>query len=497
MIVASVPAGAATKQPGSTLIGGWFGWQPYEFEIEEGGRRILKGLDIELCRAVLKRAGYDVEFVKEPDRASHLLRLQSGEWDFTTSPRTSERERYGLFSAPIRREVNVLYVRRSEGRRYRFSGVQGLVEMLEAESFRIGIVRGFDYGPETLRRYLDDREGSERVRAVDGAATLFQQLLDGEVDGFVIDRLVGATWAWEHGLQSRFDVLQMPDETSYDIRLMFSARTVSPEVVGAVDRGLAELEQSGAYQRIVRGYAFPVLLSITVGSAWFLAIDLLGTVAFAVSGVLLARKERYNLIGALVLAALPAVGGGLIRDLIVDRVPVGVMRTPAYLLAVVVTVAAGYAVFNLSGLWRRDPALEQPQGAADAARGRRLTALNNLYLVSDAIGLAAFTVIGVVVAVEARAEPLLLWGPLLAVLTSSGGGVLRDVVRADPANPILKTSLYAEIALLWGLAFAVFIEWQTDRLDPDTVFLGVMTTLIGVLGTRLVTLSFRIQSPTY
>ncbi|WP_448189576.1 trimeric intracellular cation channel family protein [Azospirillum sp. sgz301742] len=67
-----------------------------------------------------------------------------------------------------------------------------------------------------------------------------------------------------------------------------------------------------------------------VNTPWFLTIDLMGTVAFALSGITIARSERYSIFGALMLAWLPALGGGLIMDLIAGRNPPGILAQPSY-----------------------------------------------------------------------------------------------------------------------------------------------------------------------
>ena len=117
----------------------------------------------------------------------------------------------------------------------------------------------------------------------------------------------------------------------------------------------------------------------------------------------------------------------------------------------------------------------------------------------DALGLAAFTVIGVIVAVEARCQPLWLWGPLLGALTGAGGGILRDVIRADADNPGLKGAFYAEVALIWGLIFSLFLMRFANSLDyqPAHITLAVTATIVGGLVTRMVVFHFKIKSPMY
>jgi polar amino acid transport system substrate-binding protein len=104
----------------------------------------------------------------------------------------------------------------------------------------------------------------------------------------------------------------------------------------------------------------------------------------------------------------------------------------------------------------------------------------------DAVGLAAYTVVGVVVALDTSAQPLLLWGPIAAGITSSFGGLIRDVFRHDRVSANLRGELYPEIAVLWGFAFAAFVEWEGERLQPDEIRIAVIVTIIGVFLTRIV-----------
>src|SRR5205814_881977 len=134
-----------------------------------------------------------------------------------------------------------------------------------------------------------------------------------------------------------------------------------------------------------------------------------------------------NLAGAFVLAVLPAAGGGLVRDLLADRHPVAVLRSPDFILLVAGLVVSGWIFFKLAD--RRAGRIAGR--VAPEAHARRHERLDRLLAVFDSIGLALFVVIGVRVAVETRCSPLWIWGPLLAVLTAAGGGILRDIVRPD------------------------------------------------------------------
>ena len=203
--------------------------------------------------------------------------------------------------------------------------------------------------------------------------------------------------------------------------------------------------------------------------------------AFALSGVVLAYEGRYTLFGAVILATLPAVGGGVVRDLVLQRQPLGIVRSPEALLIVFGTVLVGMvAIRILSRL---------PAGSL----GKRLQSHTNqaamMIEMFDAAGLAAFTVIGVVVVLDTPAQPLWLWGPIAAVITGSFGGLMRDLFRHDRIVANLRGQLYPEIAAVWGLALAVFLGWESERLQPDEIRFGVIVVIVGAFLTRIVAIA--------
>ncbi|MBP7864915.1 MAG: TRIC cation channel family protein [Acidobacteria bacterium] len=477
-----------------TLRCGWYPWDPYQFLDPEAELPLLTGLDVKLVRAVFRDAGYTVDFGEEVSWARHQADIRDGARDIAAGTfMTPERAAYAWFSKPYRTETDVLYVRPGEAGRLPAATTGELLRRMSARRFRIGIVDGYNYGPEVMA-WIADPANRGLVFPTGNDYDNLVRLLDNRIDGFLADRLAGATLAWRKDLQSRLEEHPVPVFHG-ELRVMFSKRTMSVRDVEAFNRSLDRLRDSGAYHQIVREYLFPVLLAMTVHRPWFFVLDILGTLAFAVSGVLLARRERYDIFGAFVLAALPAVGGGVLRDLLTDRNPLGVMRDPVYLLAILGVVVTGALCYRL---WDRAQARKPDQAAPLAAgtkrRHRSPRFARNLFLVCDALGLAAFTVVGVVVAVETRCHPLWLWGPILATLTGAGGGIIRDVVRADSNNPSLKGSIYPEISVAWGLAFSLFLIWETSRLKLPEVLAGVIVTLSGVLLTRWLVVRWGVRS---
>ncbi|HWX73270.1 MAG TPA: TRIC cation channel family protein [Xanthobacteraceae bacterium] len=99
---------------------------------------------------------------------------------------------------------------------------------------------------------------------------------------------------------------------------------------------------------------------------------------------------------------------------------------------------------------------------------------------------ASLSLVGVVVALDTSAQPLWLWGPIAAVITASFGGLMRDLYRHDRVTANLGGELYPEIAAVCGLALAVFLGWEGERLQPDEIKIGVIVTISTAFLIRMV-----------
>ena len=187
----------------------------------------------------------------------------------------------------------------------------------------------------------------------------------------------------------------------------------------------------------------------------WMIFDWLGTVAFAVSGAMVGISRRMDIFGIVVLAVLTAVGGGMVRDVLVGVTPPSALVHPADLLLSVTTaclVAAAYAVLPFN-----------------VARKRQV---NFLYNVSDTIGLAAFTVTGVLVGMRQPGAQYVL-PMMLACITAVGGGMLRDLM-AQKVPVVLRMDVYA-VASLAG-AFLMCAAWPLGQATAS--WLGFIVVLL-------------------
>ena len=154
-------------------------------------------------------------------------------------------------------------------------------------------------------------------------------------------------------------------------------------------------------------------------------IEFVGTFAFAISGIRLASAKQFDLFGAYVVGLVTAIGGGTIRDLLLDVTPFW-MNNPIYL---VITALALLWVMIFS---------------------KYLVRMNNTFFLFDAIGLALFAVVGIQKTLDAGFP---LWvATIMGTFTGAAGGVLRDVfINEIPL--VFRKDIYAMACVMGGFAY--------------------------------------------
>lgn len=167
-------------------------------------------------------------------------------------------------------------------------------------------------------------------------------------------------------------------------------------------------------------------------------LELIGAAAFAVSGAMAAIEKRADIFGVLFLAVTTALGGGVIRDVLIGRIPPVMFVSYWYLL---ISVAAALAVFIDAYLRSEKYKLHLD----------KLDAFNNIF---DAIGLAVFTVSGMNAAMPVSDNIILVL--FVGMCTGVGGGMLRDVMT-NTMPKVLRKRVYAVASLLGGgLYYAMY-----------------------------------------
>lgn len=168
----------------------------------------------------------------------------------------------------------------------------------------------------------------------------------------------------------------------------------------------------------------------------FTATELLGTIAFAMSGAILAVKKQLDIFGILFLGVVTALGGGIIRDLLLGHTPPRMFYNVEYILVALLSASAVFLVVRLThghSVWTG-------------------SIMDSLLTFSDALGLGIFAVIGTQAGLSAghSGNPFLC--VFLGAVTGIGGGVLRDMMCADIPF-VLRKHIYAVAAILGASSY--------------------------------------------
>lgn len=195
-------------------------------------------------------------------------------------------------------------------------------------------------------------------------------------------------------------------------------------------------------------------------------IEIIGTIAFAWSGALTAIKKNMDIFGISVLGVTTAVGGGLIRDLILDINPPSMFSNSIYTFVAVITCIILFLFYFFN---KRE---------VDEHTANRFIQMMNI---CDSIGLGVFTVLGVDTAASAGYEDHKFLMIFVGVLTGVGGGVLRDIMAQDTPFILVK-HVYACASIAGGVVCAYMLDYY-DRL-PSIVIGAAVTIIIRVLAIR-------------
>lgn len=191
-------------------------------------------------------------------------------------------------------------------------------------------------------------------------------------------------------------------------------------------------------------------------------IDILGTVAFAISGVLVAMEKRLDLFGVLIIAFVTAIGGGTLRDLLIGNTPVGWMQDMTYVVTIFVSVVFAIIFVN------------------------KLKYLRKSLFLFDTIGIGLYTMVGVEKGLEAELLPIMCI--FLGTMTACFGGVTRDIL-CNEIPVIFRKEIYATACLLGGASYFLFTQFPIE--DSYAYVAAILVVIV----LRLIAVKFDVRLP--
>lgn len=193
-------------------------------------------------------------------------------------------------------------------------------------------------------------------------------------------------------------------------------------------------------------------------------LDLLGTASFAISGALFAINKKMDSFGVLIIAFVTAVGGGTLRDILINADRITWMTDLNYVYTIIVAV-----IFAI--IFRK-----------------KIGYLSKSMFLFDTIGLGIFTIIGTEIGLQNDYHPIISIS--LGMITATFGGVIRDTL-SNEIPLIFHKEIYATACILGSVTYLILKNFGVDQNLTH-----ILTTLM-VIAVRLVAVKFKLQLPTF
>ena len=193
-------------------------------------------------------------------------------------------------------------------------------------------------------------------------------------------------------------------------------------------------------------------------------LDILGTITFAVSGVLTALHKRMDSFGIFIIAFVTAVGGGTLRDVLIGNTPVSWMLDIKYIYIIALAVIFALVFRN------------------------RLKHLRNSLFLFDTIGLGVFTIIGIEEGLEIGLHPIICIA--LGTMTACFGGVIRDIL-SNEIPIIFRKEIYATVCIIGGVFFLGLSE---IGITENLIYLSTSTVIILI---RILAIKYNLSLPSF
>ena len=197
-------------------------------------------------------------------------------------------------------------------------------------------------------------------------------------------------------------------------------------------------------------------ITIDILSLWNLIqfLDLVGTMAFAATGAIKAVEHKLDIFGVIFLAAITGLAGGIIRDVVLGKIPPSGISEISFASIAIVTAIAVFFLYH------------------------RIKSQMGLFLTFDAVGLGVFTIIGATIALNIYGFNVLLM-VFAGMITAIGGGIIRDaLVNETPL--VFRKELYASISFV-GVLLYILLLYEGINLEIASIVCIIFITVFRIM----------------
>lgn len=458
-----------------TVKVGWIPRLPYSYQIHNYGLSQVDGLDIEFIHDLGRRLNKQIVLI--PLSEQHIQKaINNQEVDAIIGfPSNSLKDI--VWTDAYRKEAYVAYLA-ANSKDYFYTTEQLLETINETNPLGLTPIRNLN--DTALNAFINNPNNAPLVQKKHSEAELLEGFLHGSIKVFIGDRIVFSTLLhklhqWKHVREINLD-LERP------IALGILNHSPVAKEIDQINAHIAAMHKDGKMDRLFTEYLTPAVLMHTIDEGWLRFIELMGVIAFTIYAFIHGFYRHMSFVKTVGFSMIVVFAGPVLKDLFTTG-QIEFIRSPYYLSVVIGILFVAHAIISTL----RSLSYRQIRTYIFSENKDKW-----IQEIAGAIGLASYTVGGVLYAITS-ADTNWFWEGMLGTITATSGLLIAHELYKLPSK---INFLFVEISFGWGLVLALYftLSRSTINFDQESIFIAVMTTLFGIFLSRMMALYHQISS---
>lgn len=453
----------------------WVSRVPYSYQTNNYDVAQLKGLDIDFMRDLCRRLGKSVLFVQVNEKDIQQIIDNKSVDIILGMPENSFPDLE--WTSSYRSETYVVYLQPNS--KEFFYSVDDLLKLINKDN-PLGLTTVRSITNETINQFINSPENQDKYYLLNSEADLLEGFLEGNLKTFIGDRIVFSTLLhrlhqWKYVREINLD-LQKP------IALGVLKSSPMSEQLSTINDQIETMKKNGRLDRLFTEYLTPAILMHTIDEGWLRFIELMGVVAFAIYAFIHGFYRHMAFIKTVGFSMIVVFTGPVLKDVLTTG-KIEFFRNPYYISIVIGIVLVAHAIISTL----RTLSYRQIRTYIFSENKDRW-----LQEIASAVGLASYTISGVLYAITS-ADTSWFWEGMLGTITATSGLFLAHELYKLPSR---INFLFSEISFGWGTLLALYFTLSRSAVDFDQegIFLAVMVVWFGIFLSRMMALYHEVSS---
>lgn len=455
---------------------GWLSRLPYSYQINPYGVSQTKGLDVEFIRELARRLKAQVTLVPIPEK-DLAKAIANKEVDAIVGLPVNSLKNNISWTIPYRQEAYVAYL--SANSKEFFYATEQMLDHID-ESNPLGITPLRSSEDPLLNQFISDPKNTNKLRMMHSETELLEAFLQGSIRTFIGDRIVFSSLL--HRLHQWKHIREINLNVHRPIGLAILNHSPLKQQIDTINDHIAALDKDGKLDRLFTEYLTPAVLMHTIDEGWLRFIELLGIISFTIYAFIHGFYRHMAFVKTVGFSMVAVFTGPVLKDVLTTG-NIEFFRNSYYLSIVIGIVFIAHAVISTL----RSLAYRQIRTYIFSENKDRW-----IQEIAAALGLASYTVSGVIYAITS-ADTSWFWEGMLGTITATSGLLIAHELYKLPSK---INFLFVELSFGWGVLLALYftLSRSTINFDQESIFMAVMTTLFGIFLSRMMALYHQVSS---